>query len=146
MLEIMILLILSRNLGSRLRVKGYAAGPFQVLMVVLWLIGEVFGGVLGYFCSRAIAGHQGNLPLILACAIGGGLLGATSVFALTDRLPHVRISAPVAEQDHFSPCRLGDSDDAYRPLADPRSGPPLAPSSSIARADCPSSGPGGPAV
>jgi Na+-transporting methylmalonyl-CoA/oxaloacetate decarboxylase beta subunit len=47
MLEIIILIFLTRHVGEIVRSKGRAAGWFQVLAVVLWIGGELTGVIVG---------------------------------------------------------------------------------------------------
>jgi hypothetical protein len=118
MLEIIILFFVTRKLGAKVRARGHDALPYQMLVVVLWLVGEVVGAIGGNICARVICYRGGELYLIVACALAGAILGATIVFSITDRLPDQR---PV-ENDHeeyeghfdSSPVGAGRPDERYR--------------------------------
>ncbi len=91
MLEIVILFFLARSVGEIVRSKGRQAGWYQVLAVVLWIGGELTGGVIG-----GIVGALTDTGMALAyvfallgAAVGAGisLLVARSLSAKTYDLP-----------------------------------------------------------
>src|SRR5437016_1122974 len=56
MLEILVVVILCRRLGEKARQKGRTAGWFMLMLVGMWIFGELLGGV---FAAAPI----GALPL-----------------------------------------------------------------------------------
>ncbi|HEX7313031.1 MAG TPA: hypothetical protein VF297_03885 [Pyrinomonadaceae bacterium] len=91
MLEIIILIFLTRRVGEIVRSKGRKAGWFQVLTVVLWIGGELTGGIIG-----GIVGALTDSGMLLAyvfallgAAAGAGIsiLIARSLSAKTYDLP-----------------------------------------------------------
>ncbi len=47
MLEILLLLALTRNIGAMVENKGYKAGRYKALAVILWFGGEILGFAVG---------------------------------------------------------------------------------------------------
>jgi hypothetical protein len=47
MIEILCIIWLCRAIGRSVRAKGRSAGGYQFLAVVLWLVGEVTGAIIG---------------------------------------------------------------------------------------------------
>ena len=91
MLEIIILIFLTRHVGEIVRSKGRKAGWFQLLTVVLWIGGEIIGGIIG-----AIVGALSDSGMLFAylfalfgAAAGAGIsiLIARSLSAKTYDLP-----------------------------------------------------------
>jgi hypothetical protein len=105
MLEIFIVFRLCRTLGNKLREKERNPLGYQFLLVALWIVGEIMGGVVG-FVVGAIA-NNGDEPSLLF-GYGGALLGAACgaglVFFIAHQLPSLAIE----------PMRI-DPDDAYGP-------------------------------
>ena len=73
MLEVLLLIYLSRRLGEIVRAKGRSAGWYQFLLVVLWFGGEIFGAVVTVTVFRA-DGLAAYLGAIVGAA-GGAVLG-----------------------------------------------------------------------
>jgi hypothetical protein len=105
MLEIFIVFRLCRALGNKLREKERNPLGYQFLLVALWIVGEIMGGIVG-FVVGAIA-NNGDEPSLLF-SYGGALLGAACgaglVFFIAHQLPSLAIE----------PTRV-DPDDAYGP-------------------------------
>ena len=73
MLEIIILIFLARKVGEIVRSKGRKAGWFQFLAVVLWIGGELVGGVIG---GSVGALTDTGMALAYVCALLGAAAGA----------------------------------------------------------------------
>ncbi len=71
MLEIIILIFLTRRIGAKAFQKRQPKGKWQAAVVFGWLGFEIFGGMIGYAISRQILLAA---FLALACAPGGYLL------------------------------------------------------------------------
>jgi hypothetical protein len=91
MLEIILLIFLTRRVGEIVRSKGRNAGWFQVLTVALWIGGELAGGIVGAIVgvmtdSGALFAY---LFALVGAAIGAGasILIARNVAAKTYDLP-----------------------------------------------------------
>ncbi len=105
MLEILFLVYLGKQLGKMLRAKGRSAGWFQVLLVVLWVGGELAGAITVMMLTP---GGSGELD---AAAYVGALFGAAcgaAVVFINDRslapVDQVRTGAfPVIQRGQYSP-------------------------------------------
>lgn len=91
MLEIIILIFLTRHIGEIVKSKGRKPGLFKLLTVVLWIGGELTGGIIG-----AIIGEMSGMGVglaylfaLLGAAAGAGLsfIIARSLSAKTYDLP-----------------------------------------------------------
>ena len=91
MLEIVILFFLARKVGEIVRSKGRKAGWYQALVVVLWIGGELTGGVIGGIVGALTDTGMGLAYVfaLLGAAVGAGisLLVARSLSARTYDLP-----------------------------------------------------------
>ncbi|MDE3091291.1 MAG: hypothetical protein KGJ80_18140, partial [Chloroflexota bacterium] len=61
MIEIIVLILLTIQLGRIAKRKGHNATPYRVLTVVLWIGGEVIGVIVG----AGIVGSSNLLPVYL---------------------------------------------------------------------------------
>ena len=73
MLEIIILIFLVRHVGEIVRSKGRKAGWFQVMTVVLWIGGELFGGIVGGIIGALT---ESGMALAYVLALLGAAAGA----------------------------------------------------------------------
>ncbi len=73
MLEIILLIFLTRHVGGIVEAKGRKAGWYKLLTVVLWIGGEVTGAVVG-----GIVGALTDSGMLFAYvfALGGAAVGA----------------------------------------------------------------------
>ena len=105
MIEIFIVFALCRALGNKLREKERNPLGYQFLLVVLWILGEIMGGIAGLIIG--MIAENGDEPSLLF-VYGGGLLGAAcgagTVFLIAHLLPSLAVE----------PMRI-DPDDAYGP-------------------------------
>jgi hypothetical protein len=70
MIEILLIRALVKAIGRLLRDKGRSPGLFQFLAVVLWIGGEVTGGVVGVVLEL---GNGAYVLALLGAASGAGL-------------------------------------------------------------------------
>jgi hypothetical protein len=72
MLEILLLIALTRRIGRMLESKGRASGGYKVLAVALWFGGEIVGMMIGILLS----GRSETFAYIVAlvgAAVGAGI-------------------------------------------------------------------------
>ena len=81
MLEIALLIVLTRKIGEICRGKGRAATGLKILTVVLWFGFEFLGGLIG---AIATAGEEN--VIIYICALLGAVVGATIAFLIAKNL------------------------------------------------------------
>lgn len=72
MIEIIILILLTRGIGSILMDKGYNPTPFKIMTIILWFLGEIIGII------AALPSAKTNLKVyfwgLIAAAIGAGII------------------------------------------------------------------------
>lgn len=88
MLEIFLVVVLCKALGKMLRAKGRNPLGLQVMLVVLWILGEVIGGAVAGVLHLIRNGE--NAPMgfgVYLFAIGGAALGAALTFLVAYLLP-----------------------------------------------------------
>ena len=75
MLEIILLIFLTRKIGEIVESKGHKAGWYKVMTVLLWIGGEVTGAVVGGIVSGLTDSGTGLVYLfaLLGAAAGAGL-------------------------------------------------------------------------
>ncbi|MCI0490375.1 MAG: hypothetical protein L0229_27595 [Blastocatellia bacterium] len=84
MLEILLLIFLTRKIGEICQEKGHKAGGYKALTVVLWFGGEIVGAIVG---ALATSGEGGVMIYILALI--GAAVGAGISFAIVNNLSPV---------------------------------------------------------
>jgi len=77
-LEILLLLFLGRKIGNMAESKGYLRSHAQILLVLLWLCGEVGGAVAG--CQ--LPHGWGNPWVIYGCGLAGAGVAAVVAFLI----------------------------------------------------------------
>ncbi|MBP3953962.1 hypothetical protein J8F10_01420 [Gemmata sp. G18] len=108
MIEILILIRLSKSIAAKAREKGRGGAPFVFLLLALWLGGEVFGTVIGMIISLAVLGdEEPNLLVMYPPAILGAIVGAVVAFQIVKAI---------------APAHTGDYDDYERDDRDERRG------------------------
>lgn len=80
MIEIIILIFIARKIGKIAREKGLKPLGYQVLLVVLWILGELMLGGFGY----ALVGDTELACAAYLFAILGALLGAGIAFLIVN--------------------------------------------------------------
>jgi hypothetical protein len=79
MLEIILLIFLSRKIGDICANKGRSGTWFKVMLVAFWFLGEIVGAFTG-----AIVGGEG--PLVYLFALIGAAAGAGITFLIVSSL------------------------------------------------------------
>lgn len=72
MLEIILLIFLTRRVGETVREKGRRAGWYKLMAVLLWIGCEVAGAVVGGIVT-AVSGAGNNLLVYLFALIGAAV-------------------------------------------------------------------------
>jgi hypothetical protein len=54
MLQIIIVYVLARNIGNKVAAKGHRRFGYQLMLVALWVAGELVGGVIGMVLYQAM--------------------------------------------------------------------------------------------
>lgn len=91
MLEILILIMLGRNIAAKARAKGRSGGWFVVLLLGLWFGGELFGGIAAGVVAMVAMGEAE--PPFLPCYLGalvGAAVGAVIAFVIVNSVSPVR--------------------------------------------------------
>jgi hypothetical protein len=84
MLEIILLITLTRRIGDILEQKGRKSGWYKLLTVLLWFGGEIIGGIIGLI----FVGLSGlNEALIYVVALIGAVVGASAAFIIAKAVP-----------------------------------------------------------
>ena len=87
MLEILLLVVMSKKLGRGVEAKGHKKFPYQLLLWVLWFGGEIGGAVLGGVTASVRAdGDEAPMFLVYLCALGGAAVGAIIAHAIAYNL------------------------------------------------------------
>lgn len=94
MIEILVVISLTKGIASRAREKGQSAGLFGTLLVAFWVLGELLGGLAGAFASAANGGEP-QMIVVYAGALIGAAIGAATAYGLLGM-----------SRDNFSPSRL----------------------------------------
>jgi len=84
MLEILALVFLTRKNGAIAEKKGHKPGGYKWLTVLLWVGGEIAGGIAG---AAMAGGDESLVGLVYLFALGGALLGAALSRLIVNRLP-----------------------------------------------------------
>ena len=84
MLEIIILINLTKNIGKIVEAKGRKKGGYQLMVVGLWIGGEIFGAIVGGILAAIVfeESEGGEQLLVYAFALGGAILGAVTAFLI----------------------------------------------------------------
>lgn len=87
MLEIIILFRLAKRIGAIVTEKGRKKGGYQLLLVVLWFGGEIFGGIVGGVLAAFVAESEGSGQLLAyGFALAGAIVGAVIAFQIAKHL------------------------------------------------------------
>lgn len=101
MLEIVILVLLTRQVGKMVRAKGYSGLGYQAATVLLWLGGEMLGLYIGLaFLNEA--NYQSTIYLVLLIGVLCGGLGGLTAYLIARNLPS-RPAAPQNRPDYLPP-------------------------------------------
>jgi hypothetical protein len=106
MLEILLLIVFCKKIGSIVAEKGYSKFPFQLMLVALWFGGEIAGLVIGFVASGASLGRAGGPDLsVYVFGLGGAAVGAIIAFVIASNLRSQK-----ADYDDFYRERSEDAD------------------------------------
>jgi hypothetical protein len=110
-----------------MRDKGRPGWPFQLLLVVCWLVGEIGGGVAGLILSGS--------DELNVMAIGGALVGvaiaATVVFLIANAMPPLQHPMMMMPQYGAYPQQYGAYPQQYGAYPGMPPGPPGPPAPPI---------------
>jgi hypothetical protein len=116
MLEILLLIHFCKRIGAKVRDKGYkSATGYQIMLVLMWLGGEIFGAFFGGIVAEILANgrEEPNMLLAYGCALLGAAAGAAITFLIVGNLsPADDHSYYREEQGYFD----------RNPAADPNAG------------------------
>ncbi|HEX6624499.1 MAG TPA: hypothetical protein VF064_12370 [Pyrinomonadaceae bacterium] len=87
MLEVIVLIFLTRRVGEIVEEKGRRSGWYKALAVVLWIGGEAIGALVGL----AVSGHfdSGKVLMRIFCVLLGVAAGAALAFVIAKSLSPV---------------------------------------------------------
>lgn len=88
MLEIILLIYLTRKIGAIVGAKGRKAGWYKFMTVLLWFGCEVIGAIIGAIIVGISNGPQ---PLVYLFALCGAALGALASFLVAKAVPPVTV-------------------------------------------------------
>lgn len=92
MLEIFIVYSMCKSIGTKLREKGRSPLLFQIMLVVMWIGGEVAGAIVGIIIEMIRNGpinDDGFNWMVYLFALIGAAIGAAITFAIVSFLPPV---------------------------------------------------------
>jgi hypothetical protein len=122
MLEILVIIGLSRKIAATCKEKGRSAVGWIFMFIGLWFGGEVLGAIVGTIGGLAASGGEEPGFLIpWVCGLLGAACGAAIAFAIVNGLPSLnqdpygQLPATDAYRDRFDPTRYHSQDgDEYR--------------------------------
>jgi hypothetical protein len=91
MLEIILVYFLCKRLGDMLRAKGQKPLPYQIMLVVFWIGGEIMGFIVGAVVEAAQSGGAPSEEFNLMgyfMALIGAACGAGLAFLIAYMLPN----------------------------------------------------------
>jgi hypothetical protein len=126
MLEIILLVVLSIQISKMTKAKGRNPVGWILMLIGLWVGGEILGALVGVFGSLMLSGgDEPNLAVALVGAVIGAATGAIITFSVVKSLAPLRRDddeyweAPESGgyRDKFDAGKYGDRLDAdkYRP-------------------------------
>lgn len=93
MLEIIAVYLMAKKIAEMAAEKGRSAVPYVLMLIGLWIGGEVCGAVLGVILSKG----RENMLMVYGLALGGAIAGAIITFVVVSALP------PVNDYDYERP-------------------------------------------
>jgi hypothetical protein len=116
MLEILVLINLSKRIMAIAKSKGRSSAGWVVLLIVLWFGGELTGAVV----AAIVAYPREPLLEVYLFGLGGAAVGAVATFAIVKNLPSLRQQDPYWDQTEEEYRQKFDVN-RYPPGADPES-------------------------
>ncbi len=108
MLEIFLVWALAKKIGNIVQNKGHTRWGYQLLLVVLWIGGEVMGGIVGAIVQEGGDQGESGFPLMAyVCALVGAAIGAGIAFAIATSLANVKTDADYYQDDDYDRRRDG---------------------------------------
>ncbi len=105
MIEIFVLITLSRQIGAKVAAKGHNKLPYQLLLFALWFGGEIGGGIVGALISVFVMhDDEPSVLFIYLFALAGAVVGAVIAHAIAGSL------RPVDGEDLRTPDYPTDAD------------------------------------
>jgi hypothetical protein len=92
MLEILIIIGVSKKIAAMMKEKGRSAAGYVVIFVFLWIFGELTGGVIGVIAAaqnNAGRMNDGFDWQILVGALLGAAIGGGTGYAIASAMPAV---------------------------------------------------------
>jgi len=115
MLEILLVWTLAKKIGNIVQNKGHARWGYQLLLVVLWIGGEVAGGIVGAIAQEGGGqGEKGFPCMAYVCALVGAAIGAGIAFAIANGLANVKTDADFYQEDNYDRRRDDEVRRAWR--------------------------------
>ncbi len=106
MLEILLLIHLSKKIAAKAREKGRSGGWFVLLLLFLWFGGEIAGAIAAAVALE-VAGED-NFFIVYLAALAGAVCGGVFAFLIVGAL------TPVRSEDDYDYADDNDHDDADR--------------------------------
>jgi len=99
MLELIVLVALTRKIGAMVESKGHTSRKYKVLTVILWFGGEVVGAFLGAMISNGETGPT-YVAALIGAAIGAGIAYnlANGTIAVTEDFSQSEMPSPLEER------------------------------------------------
>lgn len=82
MLEILLLIFLSKKIGGIARNKGRSGGGYIALLIFLWIGGEITGALIGAFATA----DSSNQCVVYIMALFGAAAGALIAFTVASAM------------------------------------------------------------
>src|SRR5262245_37872026 len=114
MLEIALLFVLSKQINAMAKRRDIVGWPFVILLIALWIIGELTGAVAGVIVLGDNGADGFNLAII-PFAIPGAAIGAGLTFAIVAVIPK-RTHEYDGELDRSRRRAMDEDDDFDRPI------------------------------
>jgi NhaP-type Na+/H+ or K+/H+ antiporter len=95
MIEIFIIIAVSRKIAAMMKEKGRSAAGYVVIFVFLWVFGELMGAAIGLIASASMNNNTGPMNdrffhwLTLVGALFGAAIGGGIGFMIASAMPEV---------------------------------------------------------
>jgi hypothetical protein len=89
-LELIVLIMLCRSIGKKVRAKGRAPLGYQMLLLAMWFGGEVGGGILGAMVSVVTRNEESAFLMAYGIAVIAAIAGVTITFVIVNNLSSLR--------------------------------------------------------